>query len=634
MKKRGVKKINKKNKITLLMVALWLLLFLFVSYGYASFTSTLDINATALMEYTELNENFDISEMGVNSSSGASSMSLSHVGTEVKGTVYTDICGGYVIYSFTLQNKSPYLAYISNINVKSLTNSEGNPTTGFDVEMINVTPNEDYIDAYQSRIIQVKITNNCSTNDTLANFIFEFEFNLVKYHTYTISANYSDAEINVTTSRGKTYTGIGSVVANIYEEDTINYSVGGDNYFTVTGTDTMATEDLTRNVTLTKAYTLTVTSTPSSKTVICHSYDDGSFPVASLATPVSVKIAENTHMECSVAYDDQDYYYTQLDNGNLVGYWEEMTMTADKTIDVTLQEKPWITGSYTNTDQFTANNGSLTNYRPGYYLIELWGGTGGIDRQGKSTTSVAGYIYATVYIPNNSVIYYSLGGNGEDGNANDAAQGGANGGADGPAIYPGAGGGYSAIAINATSIDESTINSGNVLMIAGGGGGSGAGYLPTSTPTYGPGGSGGLMSATMTQTSIGYVYHGTDGAYGNKYVRRAGKGGSTTGGEGGGASNDSDGVAGSLLKGGEAGTGSTWNNGGAGGAGYYGGGGGAGKGTASDGCGSGGGGSSLISTVLGLCTPGNGNNVTLTGTNPSSTGGSVVITWAGKTLSN
>ena len=89
------------------------------------------------------------------------------------------------------------------------------------------------------------------------------------------------------------------------------------------------------------------------------------------------------------------------------------------------------------------------------------------------------------------------------------ARGGANGGGNGGATYAGGGGGYSALAVGTTSINEANINSGNVLMIVAGGGGAGGSSLTSGKP--GDGGNGGTLTSTTTTISIGTVFHGADG---------------------------------------------------------------------------------------------------------------------------
>ena len=93
---------------------------------------------------------------------------------------------------------------------------------------------------------------------------------------------------------------------------------------------------------------------------------------------------------------------------------------------------PWITGTFVNTNRKEATTKEDTNYHPGYYLIELWGGRGGEYFRASSKNAgyrgAAGYIYGVVNLEYNSKIYFTLGGNGRDGVISGATRGGANGG--------------------------------------------------------------------------------------------------------------------------------------------------------------------------------------------------------------
>ena len=184
----------------------------------------------------------------------------------------------------------------------------------------------------------------------------------------------------------------------------------------------------------------------------------------------------------------------------------------------------------------------------------------------------------------------------------------------------GSGGGYTAFMINNETITEEDISSGNVLFIAAGGGGGGGASTKKGTTTCGNGGSGGDFSSTSTAITGGLVFNGYDGTSGG-VDENIGTGGSTTGG----TCSAYDKATGSFLAGG-----TSHDKGGAGGSGYYGGAGGAGAGNrASKASGGGGGGSSFVaSSVIYKDLP---ENVIakLTTTNPSTTGGSITITYLG-----
>ena len=307
-------------------------------------------------------------------------------------------------------------------------------------------------------------------------------------------------------------------------------------------------------------------------------------------------------------------YYDKTGNYTLNG--------EDHTENVSLEEMPWATGTFVNTDRKQATTKEDTVYHPGYYLIEMWGGKGGEYYRASSKNTgyrgEAGYIYAVVNLDYNQKIYFTLGGNARNGEISGTSRGGANGGGYGAQTYAGGAGGYSAFAIDTTSISADTINSGNVLMIVGGGGGGSGSSLVAGKP--GDGGDAGNMNSTSTVITIGTVFHGEDGTLNQAKEGRNGLGGTYVA-----RANSGAGKAGTLLAGGD-GTG----NGGGGGGGYFGGGGGGGLGTlSSNQAGGGGGGSSLISNKCVFTGLSASTTAKLVGTNPSSSGGAIVITYLG-----
>ena len=158
--------------------------------------------------------------------------------------------------------------------------------------------------------------------------------------------------------------------------------------------------------------------------------------------------------------------------------------------------------------------------------------------------------------------------------------------------------------------------------LAAGGGGGGGSSLVAGKP--GDGGDGGTMSSETSVISIGTVFHGKDGTLNGAKEGRNGLGGTTVS-----RPQQNEGVIGKPLAGGNGN-----GNGGGGGAGYYGGGGSGGAGTlSSNQPGGAGGGSSFMATRVTFS--GLSSNVTskLTNNNTSSSGGSIVITYLGKTLS-
>lgn len=131
--------------------------------------------------------------------------------------------------------------------------------------------------------------------------------------------------------------------------------------------------------------------------------------------------------------------------------------------------------------------GSVEEYTveySGYYLLEVWGGSGGYDRSGPETFSggYGGYSKGVVYLNEGDVLYICIGGKGTncDYTIGIHNTGGYNGGGgswcSGSEYEGGGGGGATHIALNLKCGDGQLYNySGNknsVLIVAGGGGGA------------------------------------------------------------------------------------------------------------------------------------------------------------------
>ena len=491
----------------------------------------------------------------------------------------------------------------------------------------NVVVNETIIPAANKSVLKLKISfrsNIISQILGLAeniienvlgiplNVYFGFRFSFYKIAQYTLSVTATPEDALIVFEEGDQVvaSGTGHVSKLMDSNKPIKYTVSKKNYYTQSETITM-TEDTTRTIELTHKpdYELTINPTPSNSLVTFKVNGE----VVSSGTGVqSYTAVDETTIEYTVSMFE---YYDKTGSFTLDG--------KDTTIDVSLDEMPWITGTFTNTNRKVATTKEDVVYHPGKYLIEMWGGKGGqyFRAESKQTgyRGEAGYIYAIVDLEYNDKIFFTLGGNGRDGDYSGTARGGANGGGNGAATYAGGGGGYSALAVGTTTIDEANINSGNVLMIVAGGGGAGGSSLVAGKP--GDGGNGGTLTSATTTISIGNVFHGADGTLNGAKEGRNGLGGTTTS-----TANSNGGKAGGLLLGG-AGNG----NGGGGGAGYYGGSGSGGAGTlSSNQPGGAGGGSSFISSKATYSNLPSTATSKLVATNPSSTGGAIVITYLGK----
>lgn len=218
-----------------------------------------------------------------------------------------------------------------------------------------------------------------------------------------------------------------------------------------------------------------------------------------------------------------------------------------------------------------AQNGYFTVQKDGWYLLELWGGTGS-DGQDTIQLSLgiipglypggnggdSGYVYAKVYLLAGQTLVWSIGTHGEQSESYDDAGGGANGdgGTHGDVgLYTvGGGGGYSVfyllekgdnfqsswVTSTSVSIPES-LRLSRYLLIAGGGGGGGAGcgsIIVNGDVKEPDGGDGGRVRSTggidLTQGGYdvpGYVFAGSDGSSSGTSVAYVGRGGTSVPGE-------------------------------------------------------------------------------------------------------
>ena len=441
----------------------------------------------------------------------------------------------------------------------------------------------------------------------------QFTFYKVPQYTYTVNATPEDSLVALEVDGKTIASGTGSVSELIDENTNITWKVTRNGYYPQSGTEVVL-DNTTKDITLsrTEEKKFTIVPTPSDSLVTIKKGTEVLVSNIGKQTVMVDDLSALTYTVSKLEYKDASGSYTL--NGE------------DYTVNVTLEELPWITGTFVNTNRKEATTKEDTNYHPGYYLIELWGGKGGEYLRASSKNAghrgAAGYIYGVANLEYNSKIYFTLGGNSRDGESGGASRGGANGGGYGGATYAGGGGGYSAFAVGTTTIDVANINSGKVLMIAAGGGGGGGSSLVAGKP--GDGGDGGTLISETTILDIGTVFHGKDGTLNGAKAGRNGLGGTAVS-----RPQQNEGGNGKPLAGGDGN-----GNGGGGGGGYYGGGGSGGAGTlSSNQPGGAGGGSSFIATNVTFS--GLSSNVTskLTNNNTSSSGGSIVITYLGKTLS-
>ena len=619
--KKRIKKYFEYQSLKVLF-GVWILAFILLNFAFAGHTDTLAAEGMATIQ-KHIYDYVYITHVEVNGSSGGSSNNFSFLDHEIKADVSLPSCNNYVTYRTSIVNSTPYKAFITDAGLKSAFNGNGNATNSFSVEFLDtngnpIVLNNTFIPRYSSMPVDVKIKNNCTGSDTSGVVVAEFEYSLYKYFDLTInSVSPNNGEVTLTTSEGN-FTGVGSVTHRVMEGQTATYHIEKKYYYPANGSYTMMADDHTENITLIPDphRDLTINANPNSSTIVVKQ-DNQVICSGTGSLVCSVESGKNV----TYTVDEPEYYYTES-SGTYYGYEETFNMPATETTkSVTLTERPWITGSLPNTNRGTARTLTSTNWHPGYYLVEVWGGDGG---SGATSGGSSGYVYGVVYISYNTSIYRTSGGDGARGESQTGgANGGGNAGSD-DSQTPCSGGGYSAFAIGATSISSTTINNGSVKLIAGAGGGSAGRGGMVGTYAAGYGGDGGNINSSTTSTSLGTVFAGDDGS--TPYSRGQGYKGNTSGGS---CNGNAD--SGSLLAGGNGRA-----RGGGGGAGYYGGGGGAGYRAplsgADYGPGGGGGGSSFIAT--GVTYSGLSSSITnkLTPSNPSTTGGCVKVQWIGKTM--
>ena len=321
---------------------------------------------------------------------------------------------------------------------------------------------------------------------------------------------------------------------------------------------------------------------------------------------------------------------------------------------LTLTAKTAIKQEYRGLYHSSATNGYYVVPADGWYLVELYGGSGAA---GENQTweggngGAGGRVYGKIYLQAGNTLVYTIGSNGISTSVADAG-GGANGAGgdkgDTGVCEVGGGGGYSAVYLFEETVERAYVTSeerlSKYILIAGGGGGGGAGngfpYEPVNFPNGGAGGNVATSaSGTLSEndnTVAGTYFAGSNGTSSGSGTANAGRGGTYV--PGGqlstafneyetGVANDWSGLANPETTPGAGGNGNL--RGGCGGAGFCGGGGGIMDALLipAD-VGGGGGGSSFIADSVnfrGLTA----SDYNYLQSNGSSTGGSCHITYLG-----
>lgn len=614
---------QKKNHLVFFLFCIFSFVVVSLTVGFSSFSSSLAIDGSALVRSSADVRITNVARVQESNDVTLKSLSLDSNGTFSLDCKLTTIWSK-VYFEITVTNLSSSPVLVTSIGEITELNTHMEYTTGdFEVNKTKIPPaseykiimcfkyKDDFMDKYVSGSFE--IINQWGNPETShLKTSMQFTFYKVPQYTYTVNATPSDALITLEAGGEVIASGYSSVSKLIDENTNLTWKVTLDGYYPQSGSE-VVNDNVTKDITLsrTEEKIFKVVPTPSDALVTIKKGDEILVSDIGEQTVIVDDLSSLTYTVSRLEYKDASGSYT------LSG--------ADYTVNVTLEELPWATGTFVNTNRKVATTKEDVIYHPGYYLIELWGGRGGEYLRASSKNvgyrGAAGYIYGVVNLEYNSKIYFTLGGNARDGELSGTSRGGENGGGYGGATYAGGGGGYSAFATNTTTIDEANINNGNVLMIAAGGGGGGGSSLVAGKP--GDGGDGGTMSSETSVISIGTVFHGKDGTLNGAKEGRNGLGGTTTS-----RSQSDAGDTGGLLSGGDGS-----GNGGGGGAGYYGGGGAGGAGTlSSNQPGGAGGGSSFIATRVTYSNLSSDIIGRLTSSNPSSSGGAIIITYLGKSI--
>lgn len=629
---------NKTKSLSLPSIVFFLCTIIVLSFsvGYSSYSSNLTIDGSLVArggnDVRITNVALDTTLTVDATQQAIPTFTENSISTEVK---LSPTSGSIAYYDVTVTNLSSNDVLITNVNLSRNTN------INTEYVLKNLVVNETRIPAagtytfqvgfkFKDSIISKIIGVSADLIESLlgisldAKYTVDFTFYKIPQYSLEVTAIPSEASISFMVNDNIVASDNGYLKHLFDEGEEVTYRA---TYNGLSKTETIKmTENISRTIDFNGAssYTFTLNPNPSDAVVTIKVNDEV------CATGVGVQSCE-VDAGTSVSYE-----VTRVEYEDKTGTY---TVDSDYTLNVNLVELAWLPSQIDNEvySSATTNTTALVNNHPGYYLIEVYGGAGAMQYYYSGTNTGnggdAGHVYGVVYLEMGDELYYTIGGNAQKGTSDailtsSKSKPGANGGGQADQRISGSGGGYSALLLNTSvsSLSQSTIETGNVLFIAGGGGGAPG---PTkNTINAGDGGAGGSNTTTATKLSYGTVFSGLDGTIYSGASTYAGTGGSTKGG----TCSEESGLDGTIFAGGES-----KDRGGAGGAGYYGGAGGAGKGSSDSGskvAGGGGGGSSFISSKVTYENLSSDILSKVTSANPSKTGsgGSIKITFIGKTL--
>ncbi|MBQ6323769.1 MAG: InlB B-repeat-containing protein [Bacilli bacterium] len=324
-------KLHSKNKapnnLPKMVVAFWLLLFIFTGLAFSALTSSLSTQGIATYQ-SHIFDYVYITSARISGSSSASNVNYAFMDHELNATVIAQTCNGYVTYELDIVNTTPHRAYITNTSVVSILDGSGNTSNKVDVEFIDVVPNQTSIAPHSTKTVHVRVKNNCNGSDDSTRIKADFQYSLLHYYDLTINATPNDASISIHTSEGN-YSGTGTLTVSVMETDSVTYSVTKNNYYQETGSLTMPSQNHTINVTLDKILIVNFnanggTVNPASK-MVRNGQAMGELPTPTKANATFIGwFADNpSTYNSSVSYKtDPLYYYadTYSDLYNAFGY--------------------------------------------------------------------------------------------------------------------------------------------------------------------------------------------------------------------------------------------------------------------------------------------------------------------------
>lgn len=496
----------KKRKITTLFLSIFIILSFFVlSIGYPILTQKLAINGNIIVRS---DIDVRITDIKLKSSTEATQTSQAeYTKNTILGNINLKTKDSEIIYEITIANLSSENILITNIlklnwddNIQyELENLEINKTQITSSATSKFTIKIHYKEEISKQpISQIEFEN--IIDNTNINFSLQLTFYKIPQYKLQIDCNIKDALI-IIEKDNQIYKSSQGNFLELFDEGTqltIKTSKIGYNEQIIQVT--MNSNKIYEiNLNESTKYKITFSSTTSDALITLTSNDE---IIATGIGTQSIEIFDNQNI---------DYTITKLGYKDHNGTYK---VTGNNNINIQLEELPWITGTYINTNQSEPTIGTQTVYHPGYYLVEMWGGKGGNQYYNKNNNGYggeSGYIYGIIYLEYNQNIYYTIGGNGQDAPESTISINGGNGGIINNnkininigSVFKGTdgtttSGGKQTYGIGGTEQAQPTNETSGSILTGGNlknkGGGGGAGYY---------GGSGGTGMGTSASNSSG-----------------------------------------------------------------------------------------------------------------------------------